>query len=156
MIRVGEWWEVVPQKAMLPLCGIPKNCGRIRLKEPLPLFLFLLFLNRWILGKGFCFPPSLGASDVDCCSWLSGPKISLDFDFSGNDLPIMYFNSGPNNIFEFSLSVKAWEFTLVIVSSFFWLFTNAINILNFWTYEQVFTDCPKRIRTWTSKSFFHF
>ena len=49
-------------------------------------------------------------------------------------------NFVPDKIFEFDSLKKAWDFSLIIVSTFFLLFMNAIKKLNLQTYVQLFTD----------------
>lgn len=60
---------------------------------------------------------------------------------------------GLNSIFEFDPSIKALEFYLVIVSTFFLSFTNVIKPLNTRTYVKLFTDCSKSVAPLKQKVF---
>ena len=101
------------------------------MKEPLSCPCLLLLKTGGTLGKRFCSLTSFGAGDVDyCCFWLSARKDSLDFDFDDNDLTTVSSNFGPNNIFEFDSSMKAYEFSLLIYPTSFLSFTNIMKLLN--------------------------
>ena len=68
------------------------------------------------------------------------PKISIDFDFNDNDLATVSSNFRPINIFKFDCSIKAWEFSLIIFTTF----CHLRKPWKCWIYERVCnTDYPQ-------------
>ena len=96
----------------------------------------------WLETGGFWFLTSFGAGVFNYCfCWLIAPKHSLDFGIYDNHLATVSSNFRSNKIFEFNLSIRVWDFSLIILSSFLSCFTNAIKVFNLQTHVQVFTDC---------------